>query len=135
MSYTPLTGYFDNKYFTEDELKCKGSGKLHLHPGFLGELVWLRQIFGKPMVVTSCCRSPEHNKKIGGHPHSLHLTSNPHRLTSGTMAIDIATPNDDYRNELIRVARELGWSIGYGKGFLHLDRRIGIGMPRTDFDY
>lgn len=129
------TNYFDNPYFSEDELKCKGTGELLLAPGFLGELVWLRKIFDKPMVVTSCCRSPEHNTKVGGNPRSLHMTVNEHHNTGGTLAIDILTKDDEYRNELIRLSRELGWSIGYGKGFLHLDKRIQIGLPRTDFDY
>lgn len=129
------SNYFDNDYFSEDELKCKGTGELKLATGFLGELVWLRQIFGRPMVPTSCCRSPEHNKNIGGHPKSLHLTENHSHLTDGTMAIDIATGSEDYRQELIRLAREMGWSIGHGKGFLHLDRRIHLGYPRAEFDY
>ena len=127
------SNYFDNKFFKEEELKCKGSGELLLAPGFLGELVWLRSIFGRPMVVTSCCRSPEHNQAIGGHPNSLHITRTKSR--TGTLAIDIATPTEEYREDLLRVAREMGWSIGYGKGFLHLDKRIHLGMQRTDFDY
>ena len=128
-------GYFDNPYFSRDELECKGTGYLALSPGFLGELVWLRKIFDKPMIVTSCCRTPEHNNKVGGNPRSLHLTVNPHWDTSGTLAIDILTKDEEYREELIRLARELGWSIGHGKGFLHLDKRTHIGLPRTDFDY
>lgn len=125
--------YFDNPYFSRDELKCKGSGELLLSPGFLGDLVWLRKIFDKPMVVTSCCRSPEHNKAVGGATNSYHLTTSP--TGTHTMAIDIATNDEEYREELIRLARELGWSVGFGKGFLHLDRRIHLGKPRTDFDY
>lgn len=129
------SNYFDNQFFTKEELKCKGNGELKLAPGFLGELIWLRQIFGKPMIVTSCCRSAEHNEAIGGNPRSLHLTENPHWNTGGTLAIDILTKTEEYREELMRVARELGWSVGHGKGFLHLDKRIQIGLPRTEFDY
>lgn len=128
-------GYFDNKYFSADELKCKGTGELKLAQGFLGELIWLREVFGRPMVVTSCCRSPEHNKKIGGNKNSLHMTVNEKWCTSGTLALDISTPNEDYRTELLMLAREMGWSVGHGHGFLHLDKRIQIGLPRTEFDY
>lgn len=127
--------FFDNPYFTEEELKCKGSGELMLAPGFLGELVWLRTILDRPMVVTSCCRSPEHNTAVGGNPRSLHLTVNEHWNTGGTLAIDILTRDEEYRTELIMLARELGWSVGFGNGFLHLDKRIQIGLPRSDFDY
>lgn len=129
------SNYFGNKYFSQDELKCKGTGDLKLSPGFLGELIWLRELFGEPMAVTSCCRSPEHNKKIGGHPRSFHLTENEHWPTKGTLAIDIATPTEEYRWELLIVARENGWSVGHGDGFLHLDKRTHIGLPRSEFDY
>lgn len=130
-----MDNFFENKFFKREELSCKGTGILQLSPGFLGELVWLRTVFDKPMVVTSCCRTPEHNKKIGGNPNSLHMTENKKHNTKGTMAIDILTKSDEYREDLIRVARDLGWSVGFGKGFLHLDRRIQIGLPRTDFEY
>lgn len=129
------TFYFDNPYFKRTELECKGSGILQLAPGFLGELVWLRKVFDKPMVVTSCCRSPEHNYNVGGNLNSLHLTDNPKWDSRGTLAIDILTKDEEYREDLIRLARELGWSVGFGKGFLHLDKRTHIGLPRTDFDY
>ncbi len=33
-----------------------------------------RLIYGKPMVVSSGYRSPEHNRKVGGAPNSSHLT-------------------------------------------------------------
>lgn len=127
--------YFGNKYFSKDELKCKGTGELKLSPGFLGELVWLREVFDRPMVVTSCCRSPEHNKNVGGHPRSLHLTESDYWPAKGTLAIDIATPNEGYRWDLIPLARQLGWSVGHGKGFIHLDKRTHIGLTRAEFDY
>lgn len=129
------TNFFTNKYFTESELKCKGSGELKLAPGFLGSLVFLREIFGKPMIVTSCCRSPEHNKKVGGSENSFHLTEGNVWGTEGTLAVDILTRTEDYRQELIRVSREMGWSVGFGDGFIHLDMRIFIGLPRAEFDY
>lgn len=33
-----------------------------------------RQAYGKPMVVSSGYRPPEHNAKVGGAPNSCHLT-------------------------------------------------------------
>ena len=129
-------GFFDNPYFTSRELKCKGEdGILQLAPGFLGELVWLREVFNKPMIVTSCCRTPAHNMEINGNPNSLHLTVNERWNTGGTLAIDIQTLTGDYRSDLINTARSLGWSIGHGNTFVHLDKRIQIGLPRTEFSY
>lgn len=129
------SNYFKNSLFSEEALSCKGTGELKLSPGFLGELIWLRTVFGKPMVVTSGCRSLSHNNKVGGHPRSFHLTENVHWGTGGTLAVDISTPTEEYRWELIQLARQLGWSIGHGSGFLHLDKRTHIGLPRAEFDY
>lgn len=127
--------YFENPFFSRKELECKGTGALRLSPGFLGELIHLRRVMDLPMIVTSCCRSPEHNKAVGGHPNSLHLTEGNGHGALGTLAIDILTKDEEYRMRLIDIALELGWSVGYGKGFLHLDKRIHIGLPQTTFNY
>jgi hypothetical protein len=124
------SGYFENSYFSEDELKCQGSGELNLAPGFLGMLTWLRIIMDEPMIVTSACRSPEHNRAIGGHPKSLHLTQND-RSINGTMAVDIAVDRttdvgERYFDDLTDTARHLGWSVG---------ARILLGRSRADFTY
>lgn len=127
------------EHFTASELACKGSGVLKFHDDFLYHLEDLRIAWGKPLIPNSCCRSPEHNKAVGGKEGSLHLTENPKHPTTGTMAIDINTASMEglEAGELHNLARDLGWSTGNGlkQGFLHLDRRIDIGMPRTDFFY
>lgn len=129
-------GYFDNPYFSEDELKCKGTGELQLAPGFLGSLLVLRELYGRPMSVTSCCRSPEHNKKINGHPNSLHLTKNDKWNTGGTLAIDVSISNySNWDSELRESAELLGWSLGVGKTFIHLDMRKLIGLPTIVWEY
>lgn len=130
------SGYFENPYFSEDELRCKGSGELNLAPGFLGILVHLRKMWDTPMKVNSACRSPEHNTAVGGHPKSLHLTQN-ERSINGTMAIDISTEDmDDHDVEVLHaLAGDLGWSIGRAETFIHLDARILLGRSRADFTY
>lgn len=40
----------------------------------LAALNKLRLTYGKPMIVSSGYRPPEHNKKVGGAPNSCHLT-------------------------------------------------------------
>jgi hypothetical protein len=119
--------------FSEAELRCKGSGLLILAPGFGRELQALRNAYGKPMTVTSCCRSEEHNRKIGGHPRSLHVCDLPAHNTGGTCAIDVQVTD---REELIKLAWSRGWSIGLSPRFIHLDLRTKIlNLPQVRFEY
>lgn len=127
-------------YFTDDELACKGSGELVLAPGFRDALNGLRHEFALPMAPTSCCRSPEHNAAVGGNPRSLHMFGNPHYVFQGkaldTCAIDIVTPDGQYRAALIRLALIRGWSIGVAKTFTHLDLRTRYtSLPQQVFTY
>ena len=132
--------------FTENELRCKGSGLLRLAPGFADKLRDLRVDMDHPMIVNSACRSKAHNESIDGHPRSLHVGDEPHWPTGGCCAIDIRTHrwngkewipiNSWYRDVLIEVAWDLGWSIGYGASFLHLDRRIDYtALKQAEFNY
>jgi hypothetical protein len=124
--------------FSEDELRCKGSGKLILAPGFADHLKELRVRFDEPMTVNSCCRSAEHNRAVGGHPRSLHVCDNPYWPTGGCCAIDIGIHHrsPEYRVKLVRVALEMGWAVGIHSGFIHLDRRTDYtDRPQTIFPY
>jgi len=139
--------------FTADELRCRGTGELRLAPGFgqalqglrdALQLEWVREGLdtedanrAAAMIVTSCCRAPDHNENVGGHPRSLHLTEGGHE-TGGACAVDIQAPEDnvEYRSRLIAVAKGRGWSVGHHPDFLHLDLRTAYaGLPRVDFDY
>lgn len=104
------------KYFTEDEMKCKGSGKCEMDPKFMVMLDALRKKFGKPIIITSGYRSPEYNISIGGSKNSAHVQGK---------AADIAVSHAD-AYKLLDIAFELGFSgIGVsqkGTGrFIHLD--------------
>lgn len=111
--------------FSEAELACKGSGMLILAPGFGEALVRLRMDFGRPMSVTSACRSAAHNARIGGHPRSLHVCDKPYWPTGGCCAIDIAMRDGAYNLRLLGLAERQGWAVGinFQKNFIHLDRR------------
>ena len=123
--------------FSEDELRCKGTGELRLAPGFAQALQGMRDALGHPMIVNSCCRAPSHNESVGGHPRSLHLTEG--GRTNGTCAVDIRARKgeaDEYRLTLAGIAWKRGWSIGYHDAFLHLDLRTEYaGLQQVRFRY
>jgi zinc D-Ala-D-Ala carboxypeptidase len=124
-------------YFSKKELACKGSGVIRLDLRFAASLPALRLDWGRPLTLTSVCSSPEHNKSVGGHPRSLHLTENHVHPVQGTMAADIAWSewsNLD-RERFYRTALTLGWSVGLHPSFVHVDRRSDVGLPRVTFHY
>ena len=119
--------------FSRDELKCKGSGLLILAPGFGQALQGLRDAYGRPMTITSCCRSRSHNASVGGHRHSLHVCDYPHHPTRGTCAIDVVV---DDREALIQLAWDRGWSVGLHSRFVHLDLRTEYAsLTQARFEY
>ncbi|MBC7165716.1 MAG: DUF882 domain-containing protein [Roseovarius sp.] len=102
------------KNFSPAEIACRGSGQLKLHPEALDKLQALRDRLGKPLIVRSAYRSPEHNRAVGGAPRSKHM--------DGT-AFDIAMSNHDPA-AFEAAARAVGF-LGFGfyprSGFIHID--------------
>ncbi len=126
------------QHFSEAELACKHCGRVQFHPGFLDELEILRVALDQPMQINSGCRCAVHNAAVDGHPNSLHvLDREQHPGMRGTLAVDVHTPDGAYRGRLFALAWGRGWSIGWNakKSFLHLDRRIMVGLAQTTFDY
>ena len=103
----------DGKYFKLQEFSCKGSGLIAVKQELIEKLDKLREEFGSPIRVTSGYRSPDHNKKIGGHPNSTH--------TRGEAA-DITASDLD---RLYELCCKYFKSVGDGrkKGFIHVDLR------------
>ena len=103
------------KNFSPAEIACRGTGQLKLHPEALDKLQALRDRLGKPLIVRSAYRSPEHNASLqGASPRSKHM--------DGT-AFDIAMSNHDPAT-FEAAAREVGF-LGFGfyprSGFIHID--------------
>lgn len=100
--------------FSPTEIACRGTGQLKLHPAALDKLQALRDQLGKPLIVRSAYRSPEHNRAVGGAPRSKHM--------DGT-AFDIAMSNHDPA-AFEAAARAIGF-LGFGyyprSGFMHID--------------
>lgn len=127
------------EHFSPDEMRCKGSGMLIVSDQFMDSLQTLREEFSRPMFLTSACRSAAHNNSVGGHPRSLHICDEPsHRSKDGgCLAVDVAIVDGGYRGYLVSTAWRLGWSVGWNKRFVHLDRRDFLLDPKkqTTFDY
>lgn len=125
------------EFFASHELACKGSGVIKLDPRFTVALEQLRRDWGLPLVINSCCRSPEHNSKVGGHPRSLHLTENKFWPTFGTMACDISWHNwsKHRKEEFCKLALSQGWRVGLNDRFVHIDRGRELGINTFIFTY
>ena len=106
------------KYFTEDELKCKGTSECSMDSSFMGKLISLREVYNKPIHLSSAYRSKEYNDKVGGVPNSPH--------THGKAVDILASGQDAYK--IMTVALQLGFTgIGvsqkgpHDKRFIHID--------------
>lgn len=121
--------------FSHDELACPRTGIVKLADGFACALVDLRVAWGKPMKLNSACRSAAYNASIKGHPRSLHIYDAPQHGLNGTAAIDVSTPDASQAGALAFLAWQMGWAVGVGRGFLHLDQRALAGMPKVLFGY
>ena len=96
------------------EIACRGTGKLLINEPALDKLQALRDRLGKPLIVRSAYRSPEHNRAVGGATRSKHLDG---------AAFDIAMANHD-PVAFEAAAREVGF-LGFGfyprSGFIRVD--------------
>jgi hypothetical protein len=100
--------------FSPAEIACRGTGKLLVNAPALEKLQALRDRMGKPLIVRSAYRSPEHNRAVGGAPRSKHMDG---------AAFDIAMANHDPA-AFEAAARAVGF-LGFGfyprSGFMHID--------------
>jgi zinc D-Ala-D-Ala carboxypeptidase len=100
--------------FSPAEIACRGTGKLLVNGTALDKLQALRDRLGKPLIVLSAYRSPEHNRAVGGAKASKHMEG---------IAFDIAMANHD-PEAFEEAARAVGFQ-GFGfyprSGFMHID--------------
>lgn len=89
--------------FSQAEIACRGTGKLLVNAPALDKLQALRNRLGKPLIVRSAYRSPEHNRAVGGATRSKHMNG---------AAFDIAMSNHD-PVAFEAAAREVGF-LGFG---------------------
>jgi hypothetical protein len=118
--------------FSPREIACKGTGSILINENALDKLQALRNRLGKPLILTSAYRSPEHNKRVGGAKGSKHMEG---------IAFDVRMENHD-PHEFEAAARAVGFT-GFGyypkSGFLHIDtgpaRSWGKPWPKTATDW
>ena len=116
------------KSFSPQEIASKGEGALLVDTHALDRLQALRDRLGKPIILTSAYRSPEHNKRVRGAKNSLHMQG---------VAFDVRMENHD-PHEFEAAARAEGFT-GFGyyqkSGFMHIDtgpaRSWGNPWPKT----
>lgn len=100
--------------FSPSEIACRGTGKLVVNEGAMDRLQALREALGKPLIVNSGYRSPEHNRRVGGAKASRHLNGD---------AFDISMTN--HNPQLFEKAARAAGFTGFGfypaSGFIHID--------------
>ena len=111
--------------FTEDEFRCKcGCGRADMVPSYMYRLQRIRDVFRRPMVITSGHRCPKHDRAVGG--AGVHSTGH---------AADIRVSGRDCF-KLVNLAMVKGMTgIGvlqhgdHAGRFLHLDDLSGPTRP------
>ena len=105
-----------SKNFDSSEFACKcGCGYDTPDAELIRMLQAARDLYGKPIVITSGCRCIKHNRNVGETANSAHITGK---------AVDIATPTGAARYEIIKALMQAGFSrfgINFKKSFIHAD--------------
>jgi len=125
----PQTDNFDNqlsKNLSVKEITCKcGCGFNILHPKMINTFQALRDYINKPIHITSGCRCPEWNLKVGGVNESAHIYG---------MALDMYVNGLSARQfgEIIKRAEKSG-VFGYDFRYCYLvdNNVVHVGVDET----
>ena len=114
--------------FSKEEFSCSETGECKMSAVFMAKLQELRDIYGKPLTITSGYRSPK---------HSIEASKPTGKLSTHARgcAADIAC-NGQQAHEIMKLAFQLGFTgIGVSqKGsarFIHLDTFAGSPRPNV----
>jgi hypothetical protein len=105
----PVSKHFDSKEFA-----CKCCGRTKINIELIIALEKLRELVGRPIIITSGYRCPKHNKEVGGVEHSQHTLGN---------AVDIKVKGVP-PSEVAKLAKQCGftWTKVYAT-WTHCDVR------------
>lgn len=112
-----------SQWFKRKEVCCRcGCGKDDVSCELLNILDSIRNCIGKPVILNSVCRCPNHNKKEGGKSTSAHLAG---------LAVDIKCTSSRMRYGLLKIVISMDEikRIGIAKSFIHID--IDSTKPRN----
>ena len=104
-----------SEHFQEQEFLCRhcGAGTGMISSRLIALLERTREIYGKPMRISSGFRCPAHNAAVGGVPTSAHLTGE---------AADVLCVLSGDRHKLLAAAYAAGSRrVGISGSFLHFD--------------
>lgn len=109
-------GYFNTAEFESRDGKPSPYGETVVHRELIVRLNAIRSRFGKPIIVNSGYRSPDHNKAVGGVKNSFHVQG---------LAADIRPEDLKDLPELQKIADELNphGGVGFYNTFVHVDVR------------
>lgn len=109
-------GFFDTKEFESKDGKPSPFDDTVVKRELIVMLNAIRSRFGKPIIVNSGYRSPEHNAAVGGVPNSQHVL--------GTAA-DIRPEDLNDLPELQQICDEMNnrGGVGFYNTFVHVDVR------------
>lgn len=112
-----------SEHFKREEFACQcGCGFDTVDCDLLEILEAVREHFDKPVMVTSGCRCPEHNKSVGGAPTSFHIYGR---------AADIVV-KDVWPSEVYAYLDNYATpGLGLYSGWVHVDSRSGRGRWGT----
>jgi len=107
-------------HFAPEEFACPCCGRSEVKPELVERLNAAREIFGKPMTVSSGFRCERHNRAVGGKPDSAHLAGEAADLVFQSGADMFAAYDALKRAGFTR--------LGVGNHFIHVD--IANSLPR-----
>ena len=108
-----------SKHFNRSEFACKCTSECEynaIDARLLEILEKMREYFGKPVIVNSGCRCPEHNFFVGSDDSSQHIRSKAADITIKGVQVD------DIFNYAIHLLAGKG-GIGIYDNFIHIDVR------------
>lgn len=111
-------GYFEAKELASKDGKPSPYGPMNVQEALLELINRIRAVYGKPLVVNSAYRSPEHNAAVGGVKNSYHVQG---------LAADLrpTAANKDDLGELQAICDRINpdGGVGFYDTFVHVDAR------------